>query len=383
MRAIVAGGSLGGLFAANLLHRAGWEVQVFERVTAPLAGRGAGIVTHPALIEALAAAGADTGALGVEVPGRVVIGADGVATHRMERRQVLTSWSRLHALLSEATPEGMVRRGRCVERFEEGGGRVAAHFAEGAPAEGDLLVGADGIRSTVRRQMLPEVAARYAGYVAWRGVVEEAALSPATHRAVFERFAFGLPDGEQFLGYPIAGDDDDTRPGRRRWNFVWYRPADTEVLRDLQTDVEGRHWPEGIPPPRLRPGLVAAMRADAGRLLGAPLAEMVARCPAPFVQPIMDLEVPRLVEGRVALLGDAAFVARPHVGMGVTKAAEDAVALAVALASGGGLPAYEAARLSAGAAVVARARALGAYMERVGERVAQAVMAETAWVAAD
>jgi len=72
---------------------------------------------------------------------------------------------------------------------------------------------------------------------------------------------------------------------------------------------------------------VAAMRADAARVLASQFNEMVGLCEQPFLQPIYDLEVPRMAFGRVALVGDAAFVARPHVGAGVAKAAEDALAI--------------------------------------------------------
>jgi len=402
-RALIAGGSLGGLFAANLLLRQGWAVEVFERVPVRLDGRGAGIVTHPPLIEALSRAGcpAEGAELGVAVAGRVAFAPDGAVLGRLALPQVLTSWSRLYSLLDQACPGTAVRRGWCLESFEQDQDGVVARFSDGQEARGDLLVGADGIRSAVRRQLHPTVAAQYAGYIAWRGLTDEAALSPSTHTALFDRFAFSLPDGEQMLGYPIAGDSDDTRPGRRRYNFVWYRPADAARLRDMQTDAAGRHHPDGIPPGLIRPDLVAEMRADAERLLGPQFTEVVHRSTAPFFQSIWDLAVPDMVDGRVALLGDAAFVARPHVGMGVTKAAQDAMALAEALAANGSIPAalrsYDAKRQPAAAAVVQRARMLGAYMEAQAyveaqggsatdramadlHRTPAAVMAETAWM---
>jgi 2-polyprenyl-6-methoxyphenol hydroxylase-like FAD-dependent oxidoreductase len=393
--ALIAGGSLGGLFAANILLRSGWDVTVAERVAGPLAGRGAGIVTHPPLFEALRRAGVDPAAsVGVEVQGRVTFAPDGRTICDCILPQVFTSWSRLHALLSAAFPSERVRRGQAVAGFREDAHGVTARFADGREQRVDLLIGADGIRSTVRRQMLPEVAPRYAGYIAWRGLAEEAALSAATHDALFARFAFCLPDGEQMLGYPVAGEHDETEIGARRYNFVWYRPVDAERdLPRLQTDAAGRVHPEGISPTLLRPEIVAAMREDAERLLCPEFAEIVRVAAAPFFQPIFDLESPRLASARVALLGDAGFVARPHVGMGVTKAGEDAMTLADCLAADAEIPAalaaYQEARLPAGAAVIARARHLGAYMQaqlRSDEeramaaryRTPEAVMRETA-----
>ena len=93
---------------------------------------------------------------------------------------------------------------------------------------------------------------------------------------------------------------------------------------------------------------------------------MLALCALPFLQPIYDLEVPHMAFGRVAVLGDAAFVARPHVGAGVAKAAEDALALADALEAGDvetALKQFEAARLPMGNKIIERARRLGAYVQ--------------------
>jgi 2-polyprenyl-6-methoxyphenol hydroxylase-like FAD-dependent oxidoreductase len=122
------------------------------------------------------------------------------------------------------------------------------------------------------------------------------------------------------------------------------------------------------------------MRHDADTLLAPQFAELVRLTPQPFFQPIYDVESPRLVFGRVVLAGDAAFVARPHVGMGVTKAAGDAVALADALRAHDdvdvALKRYEAARLRLGTAVIARARHLGAYMQAQIKTASERQMAE-------
>jgi 2-polyprenyl-6-methoxyphenol hydroxylase-like FAD-dependent oxidoreductase len=134
---------------------------------------------------------------------------------------------------------------------------------------------------------------------------------------------------------------------------------------------------------------IAAMRADGRRLLAPAFAEIVEKCGQPFLQPIHDLASSAIVHGRIALLGDAAFVARPHVGMGVTKAMQDALALEAALRAHGPTPqalqAYERSRAPAGLDVVQRSRRLGAYMQACGQdgntaqsRDALAVMAETA-----
>ncbi|MGA1633246.1 MAG: hypothetical protein ACO37C_00005, partial [Gemmobacter sp.] len=105
-RAIVAGGSIGGLFAAAMLRRAGWEVVVLERARAELAGRGAGIVTHDLLVRLIEAAGADTADLGVEVRQRVAFDISGAVTAAIPLPQVVTSWERVHSSLRRLVPEG-------------------------------------------------------------------------------------------------------------------------------------------------------------------------------------------------------------------------------------------------------------------------------------
>ncbi len=381
-RALIIGGSLGGLMSAGLLRRDGWQVDVCERVKDPLSGRGAGIVTHPQLLAALAQCGAKIDdSIGVEVSTRLTLDASGREIGRLTMPQILTSWGRLFAMLRAEFPDDRYHRGLGLTHVENFADGVRAHFDNGAQMQAELLVAADGIRSTVRTQLMPSVVPQYAGYIAWRGLIEESALSAATHAQLFDKFAFCLPPGEQMLGYPVAGAANSTQRGHRRYNLVWYRPAAEESdLEDLLTDVGGQRHEIAIPPPLIRPDVVARMRADADALLAPQFAEIVHLIPQPFFQPIYDVESPQLAFGRVALVGDAAFVARPHVGMGVTKAGDDALALVDALRStddvSQALPRYESERLRVGAAVIARARHLGAYMQAQIKTAEERAMAE-------
>ena len=394
-RALVIGGSMSGLLAALALVRRGWDVAVYERVAEPLAGRGAGIVAQPELKAALRALSLDADHdLGVEVPTRVMYAQDGGVTHRIDWSQTMTSWDRVFHLLKAVLPQALYHHGRELRRIAQDAQGVTAHFAEGSVAEGDLLVGADGIRSTVRQQYLPALAPLYAGYTAWRGLVAEAAFPPPLHAQLFDEFSFCLPPNEQMLGYPVAGPDNDLRAGHRRYNFVWYRPASEErELPRLLTDESGRTHTLSIPPPLIARDVVARMRQEGEQVLAPPFNAMLSLCAQPFLQPIYDLEVPRMAFGRVAILGDAAFVARPHVGAGVAKAAEDALALADALAGHDdvetALRRFEEARLGVGEKIIARARRLGAYVQAdlkseaerayaAQHRAPDAVLAETA-----
>jgi 2-polyprenyl-6-methoxyphenol hydroxylase-like FAD-dependent oxidoreductase len=393
-RALIVGGSMSGLFAGLLLRRAGFDVDIFERAEDELAGRGAGIVAQPDLLAALRRLGLEARDLGVEVTIRQILDRAGKVIGERECPQVMTSWERVFRILRDAFPSDRYHRGKGLSAFEQSGDGVTARFADGDSASADILVGCDGLRSTVRQQCLPDLAALYAGYVAWRALIPEDALSHRTHADIFGAMAFCLPPGEQILGYPVAGHDNDLRPGHRRYNMVWYRPADeSSELISLLTDTQGETHAISIPPPLIRQEPIDAMRKAAERLLAPQFIEIVRLATQPILQPIYDLETPSMAFGRVAIIGDAAFVARPHVGAGISKAADDALALSYALQRHGDVEAalrdFEQNRLATGRKIIERARHLGAYLQaehRTAEErarsqrhsIPQAVLAETA-----
>jgi 2-polyprenyl-6-methoxyphenol hydroxylase-like FAD-dependent oxidoreductase len=367
-RAVVIGGSMSGLLCGLLLRRSGWSVDIYERVASELSGRGAGIVAQGELIERLRKLGLATDELGVHITTRKILNARGELTRSYECPQVLTAWERVYRLLRDAFPPEHYHRDRALSGFSQDAGGVTAHFADGENVTADLVVGADGIRSTVRQQALPQAVPLYAGYSAWRALIAESAFPREVHAELFEYMSFGLPPGEQFLGYPVAGPDNDLRPGHRRYNVVWYRPADEKTkLQWLLTDESGHTHAISIPPPLIRREAIAEMRADAERLIAPQFRQIVRLIQEPILQPIYDLASPHMASGRVAILGDAAFVARPHVAAGVSKAADDAAALAEALRNAadvtGAVRKFEAARLSENHRIIERARHLGAYLQ--------------------
>src|SRR5262245_43003714 len=199
-RGLIVGGSMSGLLAALLLRRAGWDGDVFERVESELAGRGAGIVAQPDLIETLRRLGIDATDLGVEITTRKILDTSGRLAGEFACPQVLTAWERVYRLLRDALAREHYHRGRGVSGFVQTERSVLAQFGDGGAAEGDLLVGADGLRSTIRQQCLPQLVPGYVGYVAWRALIAEAALTPGIHRELFNFMTFCLPPGEQCVG---------------------------------------------------------------------------------------------------------------------------------------------------------------------------------------
>jgi 2-polyprenyl-6-methoxyphenol hydroxylase-like FAD-dependent oxidoreductase len=373
--ALIIGGSLGGLFAGLLLRQSGWDITVFERSSGDLASRGVGIGTHVEQFEIMRRLGITVDeSIGVAVTSRICLDRGGAVIARLPFEKTLTSWALFYRALRRHLPDACYRPGMQLENVTQDGNGVSAIFANSAEVKGDLLVGADGAHSTVRSRVFGGPAPSYAGYVAWRGVVDESAVGPAGCADLIDAYAFFLTPREMVLSYWQPGGEDDSRPGRRRLNWIWYHPVHPADLESLCTDASGRRHHGGIPPPLIRPEVIAAFRKEARAVLPPQYIALTEATPAPFFQPIFDLDSPRIVAGRVALLGDAAFVARPHVGAGVSKAALNAAWLTDALAEmpsdiAAALSAYESRAKSFGSAMVARARFLGAYLEsppRVG-----------------
>jgi 2-polyprenyl-6-methoxyphenol hydroxylase-like FAD-dependent oxidoreductase len=180
---------------------------------------------------------------------------------------------------------------------------------------------------------------------------------------MFPYFSFFLDDQLQALGYPISGVDDELRAGHRRYNFGWYRVADSAKLKHMCADDNGREYEFGVPPPLVRKDLIAQMRAEAENLLPPQYLDCLRHIDQPFFTPVYDFCSPKLMFGRVVLVGDAASTPRPHMGFGVSKAGAEAQALAEALSNyhdiDRALAAYNAARQPLSERIVLHGRKLG------------------------
>jgi 2-polyprenyl-6-methoxyphenol hydroxylase-like FAD-dependent oxidoreductase len=365
-RAVIIGGSMSGLFAAAFLRQIGWQADVYERSSIELVGRGAGITTHPELLAMLEASGAGTKDLGVTVDTRIALDLAGNVIAKKCLTQILTSWDRLQRLLRETIDPEHYHLGCNFERAEQRGAGVRVHFSGGRIEDADIVVGSDGVRSSVRAQIMPEVQPIYAGYYIWRGTANEADLSPRALRDVFPYFSFFLPPQQEVICYPISGFNNDIRPGHRRFNFIWYRVADAKLLRKMCVDEKGNQHEYSVPPPLIRKNLIAALRAEANVGLPPALNDCLRAIDQPFFTPIYDFIAPCIISGRVALVGDAASNPRPHMGFGVSKAGCDAQALADALRDHDdvdrGLAEYNRTRQPVGENIVKHSRKLGTHM---------------------
>ncbi|REG49044.1 2-polyprenyl-6-methoxyphenol hydroxylase-like FAD-dependent oxidoreductase [Paraburkholderia sp. BL6669N2] len=334
MRALVIGGSLAGLFTGTLLLRAGWNVDIFERSPDDLDSRGGGIVLQPEVVEVFRRAGVDlsTLALGVTSQSRVVFHPDGSIQSRRLAPQTQTSWSLIYSTMRRAFgPDNYHQGRRLVNIRQKPGGSVTAVFDDGREETGDLLVGADGSNSTVRQLLWTNAEPSYAGYLAWRGLVPEDAMPEIARETLHGDFAFANNRESHILGYLVPGERNDTREGRRFYNWVWYRAVDDAQLRDVMTDVTGRYRGYSIPEGQLAPAWREHVWRDADALLPPAFRAIVRATSQPFAQAIRDLSVDRMVKGRVILVGDAGSIPRPHTAASTSKAATNALALQAAL----------------------------------------------------
>lgn len=364
-RILVVGGSMGGLFAAVLLGRAGFDVTVTERSAHGLEGRGAGLVGQSEVVDILREVGVEHLArVGVTAHERIYLDRSDAIIHRQRTPQTQLSWDILFRTFRERVPDARYRiQDRAVQVRNDASG-VRVTYADGQEETADLVIGADGIGSLVREAVSgPHSRPSYVGYVTWRGLVPETEMPEVARRQLFERFSFYDGPGVHVLGYLVPGADGSTEVGRRRYNWVWYRRHSHDELSRVLVDRDGISRPFSIAPGRVRPEVVDSLKRDAAEALPPSLAQAVAAEGTPFVHAIFDYAPPRMVKGRVALLGDAAFVARPHTAMGVAKAAGDAFALRDALQAHENIEAalavYQAARVPVGQAIVAYGQRLG------------------------
>lgn len=331
----ISGGSVAGLCNAITLRKLGATVTVHERLPGPMMARGAGIVVQSELLQLLAQNGA--GPLPFTAcRGRRYLNPDGGDGVLQQMPQEFTSWEAIHAALRAAVPDECYRAGSEVVTVSQTGPRVQATLGDGSLVESDLFVAADGSGSAIRRKMLPDIEARYAGYVAWRGTLDERDVPPDLLPFFDDLFTFSeARSGGHMLAYFIPGSDGAVSAGSRRLNWVWYVHVGLPDLAKVLTDKNGVRHRSSLPRGMTPETTVADLRARASREIHPKMAALISETRDPFLQTILDVTVPKTLFGRILLAGDAAFVVRPHTAGGTAKAAYEASVLARALKSAG------------------------------------------------
>ncbi|NEJ82423.1 2-polyprenyl-6-methoxyphenol hydroxylase, partial [Rhizobium leguminosarum] len=347
-----------------MLQQAGHDVRIYERSRSGLAGRGAGLVGQSDLLRILRLIGCEhVAGIGVVAKERIYLDQDGSIVQTVSMPQTQISWDFLFETVASRIAPGSYVLGRDVVEVLDGECGAELMFGDGTRETADLVIGADGLGSVVRSAVnLKNNRNRYSGYVAWRGLIPETSL-PAAAALLLDRFSFYVRPGDHMLGYLVPGPKGEMNSGSRRYNWVWYRKVPLNELAATFTDLDQRTHAFSLPRGGLPNGRLEALRDDAGKLLPPQFALAVEAEPSPSIQGIFDYEAPRMIGRSIVLIGDAAFVARPHTAMGVSKAAGDVMALSNCLASGIDLPAalqrFEADRISVGREIVAYGRQLG------------------------
>ncbi|OQO13017.1 hypothetical protein B0A48_02481 [Cryoendolithus antarcticus] len=348
----IIGGSLAGLASGISLLRLGHKITILERNPTPLLqNQGAGIV-----------AGGDTLAFfrqydrcqrpfAVPSQKRMYLDREGKVVHEVAMKQAMTSWD-LAYFVMRANFDGLesgycdvpgrehgdgvaeYRYGCTFKKVEEAEGRVKVHFTDASGAnqvlDTDLLIGADGPSSSVRKQFCPDVQRTTTGYCALRGTVPETEASDAALEVFRERFAFFHCQGLQILAYLIPGPLGNVEPGQRLVNFVWYYNFSSSELEELMTDADGKRHRYTLPPGKMSKAVWARLTKVAEDKMPPQFAEIVGKTKQPFAQAITDVISPTnsFLGGKVLLIGDALAGFRPHTVASTSQAAYDAMVLA-------------------------------------------------------
>jgi 2-polyprenyl-6-methoxyphenol hydroxylase-like FAD-dependent oxidoreductase len=364
-KVIVVGGSVGGLFAAVLLQQAGWQIALYERSVLGLGGKGAGLVAQPDVSRILHEIGReDVLHSGVIARERIFLDRQGNIIHTVRTPQAQMSWDLLFEAFLSKLPNHCYRRGVRVMTAIDDGHAATVMLEDGTTDSGDLILGADGIGSSIREFVAPGSLPLYAGYVAFRGLAPETLMPAESRDTLLGRFTFYNAKRMQMLGYLVAGSGGSIDPGERRYNWVWYRALTANQLAGVLTSEAGERRQYSVAAGSLSEATRQELVESAASQLPKVWALLVEREPNPFVQAIFDYEAPAMVKGRIALLGDAAFIVRPHTAMGVSKVAGDAMTLRDCLAQAGSIPEglarYEKLRRLEGHEIAQYGRQLGA-----------------------
>ncbi|KAK6371841.1 hypothetical protein LTS17_008665 [Exophiala oligosperma] len=357
---IIVGGSLGGLFAGVALKQEGFDTTILERnPTNLLENQGAGIVAGGDTLAFFERYDRCKRAVVVASQKRMYLDKSGDVVHEEVMKQTMTSWDLCYYMLranydhqqsdyckapSPQPGDGKIdyRYGCTVTGFVYEGDKVRVSYDKAGGGKesvvGDMLVGADGPSSTIRKILYPDIERRYVGYCVIRGTVPEEEASEEAKAAFVERFTFFHAPGIQNLTYTIPGTNGAMEEGKRLLNFVWYTnfPEGEQELEEVMTDKDGKRRRLTIPPGQMRDEAWEMVKKRGRDRLPPQMSEMVEKTRNPFVQCITDVITPKnsFDHGKVVLIGDALAGFRPHTVASTSQAAFDVLMLIYYLKTG-------------------------------------------------
>lgn len=362
----IIGGSIGGLTTGLLLERAGFSVTVYERNPSEFSGRGGGIVLQPEMLRWFTeVSDQNPGRLSTHSRFLRYLGPNNDIVFEEPVEWRFSSWSTLYRALLKDFGTDRYWLGHNVIGIQQTEHAVSVEFDNGSTATADFAIFADGITSTGRSLLAPEAKPEYSGYIGWRGTVPEHEFTPESLELIGDALGYCFVQDGHICMYPIPGPQGQIESGHRLMNYVYYQNvAEGAALEDMMTDIEGYRGPVSVPQGRVQERFITAMKAHANATLAPAAAELVTKTAEPYIQVIYDVRVPRMHQGRIAILGDAAFIGRPHAAAGTAKAADDAWALYETFMGHGGevpdvLAEWEKGRLAVGNNLVDRVSMMG------------------------
>jgi 2-polyprenyl-6-methoxyphenol hydroxylase-like FAD-dependent oxidoreductase len=324
----IIGGSLSGLTLSLACAKRGIFVRLYERAAERTNG-------GDSLSVDLAALARTTGHDPRAEPKLPVVPA--------YRDRHLTTWPALYAWLSDKvkqTPGILLERGKNLVAMHDSGSSVQLHFSDGMQSEADAVIGADGYASSVRRALSPEEPhAKYAGYVVWRGLVEESKLQQPVARSSDQGLWIDFVNGYRLVAAVLPGRNGSLEVGQRQITFAWFEEGRQALLREKNCLTEEGHVVGTLG----REEIDAAIRQDLNERIARAWPAVWAEAVSLGVQskevlsgsPIAEYQPVRLAKGRMAIIGDAAHAVSPMTGSGFASSVEDADSLAQMLAEKG------------------------------------------------
>ena len=362
----VIGGSIGGLTVACLLRDKGLaNVRVFERSPSELEQRGAGIgFLEPASRYLKKLANINLDEISVTTPTIRYLNRRNEVIVEKQHLYRFSSWTTVYKLLLKRFDPKSYMLGHELTSWVNGAKEVKANFGNAESATFDFMICADGVGSETRKKLLPGTKKNYSGYVAWRGMVPESDLDQKLSDSFSSAITYYVFANSHILVYPIPSLDGSVEKGKRLINFVWYRNyAVGGELDDLLTGNDNKYRTLSVPPGLLKEHHILEAKAFAKARMPEDIANLIGATEKPFIQVIYDVAVNKMVFQRICLLGDAAFVARPHAAAGSAKAAEDAWQLANCLEKkkdiDKSLRMWESTQLKLGKDLISRTREIG------------------------
>lgn len=329
-KVVVIGGSIAGCAAAIMLQRSGAQVIILEKSSGRI-GAGSGVSLPEVVVnQCIEHDLFDKDSACLAVSSRSFVRTEEYEPNGQKTfwtqpiRAMMFNWVDIYQNLRKRIAPENYHTQVDVHRINKLSNAYQIETSTGQIYQADLIVAADGVDSTVRACLVPEVQPEYAGYVAWRGVLDEADF---VNDHLFNEHVpyYVFPKGHILL-YRIPGLDYP-RTGKTLLNWVMYEDCREISLNELLIDKQGKQRARSVPAGMLTTHQLNHLHQLA-QLVPTPIRELIRQTPQPFIQVVFDFQLPTYACNHIIFVGDAAATLRPHTASGVFNALINALELA-------------------------------------------------------